>query len=205
MSGIPVQVQRSFEQRWAAKLASSGASARPKAIDLKRTVNSLPRPATAKETNDNQLAWPFILISGGLVRRLSCLAARVLFNALALVLREVPDGKCKGTCRARSHVRGASRKSDRSDIRQHYREMAALSIAVSRTPGRSIRMRVGGPSGSLFKRQVGLGSRPFAYHPPPGRARAKGQVEIARARDLSRYPRPISAAFAAGPLHRRSR
>src|SRR6476620_8176648 len=60
----------------------------------------------------------------------------------------------------------------------------------------SIRMRVGGPSGSLFKRQVGLGSRPFAYHPPPGRARAKGEVEIAQARDLSRYPRPISAAFA---------
>ena len=60
MSGIPVHVQRSFEQRWAAKLASSGASARSKAIDLKGTVNSLPRPATAKETNDNQLAWPFI-------------------------------------------------------------------------------------------------------------------------------------------------
>ena len=79
-----------------------------------------------------------------------------------------------------------------------------LSIAVSRTPGRSIRMRVGGPSGSLFKRQVAL-DHPFAYHPPPGRVRAKGEVEIARARDLSRYPRPISAAFAAGPLPRRSR
>jgi hypothetical protein len=31
-----------------------------KGIDLKGTVNGLPRPATAKETNDNQLAWPFI-------------------------------------------------------------------------------------------------------------------------------------------------
>jgi hypothetical protein len=35
-----------------------------------------------------------------------------------------------------------------------------LSIAVSRTPGRSIRMRVGGPSGSLFKRQVALDPTP---------------------------------------------
>jgi hypothetical protein len=60
MSDIPVHVQRSFEQRWAAKLASSGASAVPKSIDLKGTVNSLPRVTTAKETNDNQLAWPFI-------------------------------------------------------------------------------------------------------------------------------------------------
>src|SRR5260370_6741054 len=41
-------------------------------------------------------------------------------------------------------------------------------------------------------------------HPPPGRAGAQGEVEIARARDLSRYPRPIGAAFAAGPLNRRS-
>ena len=60
MSDIPVHVQRSFEQRWAAKLASSGTSAAPKSIDLKGTVNSLPRITTAKETNDNQLAWPFI-------------------------------------------------------------------------------------------------------------------------------------------------
>ena len=60
MSGIPVHVQRSFEQRWAAKLACRVHRRRPKAIDLKGTVNSLPRPATAKETNDNQLAWPFI-------------------------------------------------------------------------------------------------------------------------------------------------
>jgi hypothetical protein len=63
MSSVPVHVQRRFEQRWAAKLALSSASAAPKSIDLKGTVNSLPRPATAKEkpaTNDNQLAWPFI-------------------------------------------------------------------------------------------------------------------------------------------------
>jgi hypothetical protein len=65
MSVIPLHLQRRFEQRWAAKLASSGASARPKAVDLKRTVNSLPRPATAKETNDNQLAWPFIPFPDG--------------------------------------------------------------------------------------------------------------------------------------------
>jgi hypothetical protein len=63
MSGIPVHVQRRFEQRWAAKLASPGTSAAVKSIDLKGTVNSLPRPATAKEkpvANDDQLAWPFI-------------------------------------------------------------------------------------------------------------------------------------------------
>ena len=60
MSDIPVHVQRSFERRWAAKLASSVTSAAPKSIDVKGTVNSLPRPATAKETNDNQRAWPFI-------------------------------------------------------------------------------------------------------------------------------------------------
>jgi hypothetical protein len=48
MSGIPVHVQRSFEQRWAAKLASSGASAAPKSADLKGTVNSSPRPTRAK-------------------------------------------------------------------------------------------------------------------------------------------------------------
>ena len=57
MSDIPVHVQRSFEQQWAAKL---GTSAAPKSLDLKGTVNSLPRVTTAKETNDNQLAWPFI-------------------------------------------------------------------------------------------------------------------------------------------------
>ena len=45
--------------------------------------------------------------------------------------------------------------------RQHYRRNGRpLSIAVSRTPGRSIRMRVGGPSGSLFKRQVVLDLAP---------------------------------------------
>jgi hypothetical protein len=60
MSNIPLDLERRFEQRWAAKLASSGASAVRKGIDLKGTVNSLPCPATAKETNDNQLAWPFI-------------------------------------------------------------------------------------------------------------------------------------------------
>jgi len=60
MSGIPVHVQRVFEQRWAAKLASLGTSAAAKSIDLKGAVKCLARPATAKETNDSQLAWPFI-------------------------------------------------------------------------------------------------------------------------------------------------
>ena len=65
MSGIPLHIQRKVEQRWAAKLALSSASAAPKSIDLKGAVNSLPRPATAKETNDNQLAWPFIAFPEG--------------------------------------------------------------------------------------------------------------------------------------------
>ena len=60
MSTIPLHLQRKFEQRWVARFVSSLASIAPKSADLKGTVNSLPRPATAKETNDNQLAWPFI-------------------------------------------------------------------------------------------------------------------------------------------------
>jgi hypothetical protein len=48
MSSIPLHIQRKFEQRWAAKLALSRASAAPKSIDMKGTVNSLPRPAAAK-------------------------------------------------------------------------------------------------------------------------------------------------------------
>jgi hypothetical protein len=49
MSYIPLDLQRRFERRWAAKLALPVASAAPKSIGLKGTVNSLPRPAKAKE------------------------------------------------------------------------------------------------------------------------------------------------------------
>jgi len=49
MSAIPLDLQRKFERRWAAKLALQVASAAPKSIGLKGTVNSLPRPAKAKE------------------------------------------------------------------------------------------------------------------------------------------------------------
>ena len=49
MSGIPLDLQRRFEQRWAARFVSPAASAAPKSIGLKGTVNSLPRPAKAKE------------------------------------------------------------------------------------------------------------------------------------------------------------
>jgi hypothetical protein len=48
MSPIPLHLQRRFEQRWAAKLASPAASATPKSIGLKRTAGSLSRPAKAK-------------------------------------------------------------------------------------------------------------------------------------------------------------
>jgi hypothetical protein len=47
MSAIPLYLQRRFEQRWGAKLASP--SAAPKSIGLKRAVKTLPRPAKAKE------------------------------------------------------------------------------------------------------------------------------------------------------------
>jgi hypothetical protein len=60
MGTIPLDLERRFERRWAAKLASPGPSAIPKSIDLKGTVNSWPCPVTAKETNDNELAWPLI-------------------------------------------------------------------------------------------------------------------------------------------------
>jgi hypothetical protein len=62
MSGIPLHIQRKVEQRWAAKLALLSASAAPKNIDPKSTVNSWPRATAAKEkpANDNQLAWAFI-------------------------------------------------------------------------------------------------------------------------------------------------
>jgi hypothetical protein len=50
MGGIPLHIQRRFEQRWAARFVSPVASAAPKkSIDLKVTVNSVPRPAKAKE------------------------------------------------------------------------------------------------------------------------------------------------------------
>jgi hypothetical protein len=49
MSAIPLHLQRRFEQRWAARFASPATSAAPKSIDLNVTVNTLPRPAKAKE------------------------------------------------------------------------------------------------------------------------------------------------------------
>jgi hypothetical protein len=49
MSGIPLDLQRKFEQRWAARFASPVASATPKNISLNGSVNSLPRPEEAKE------------------------------------------------------------------------------------------------------------------------------------------------------------
>jgi hypothetical protein len=54
MSDIPVHVQRSFEQRWPLNLPHRVAA--PKSLDLKGTVNSLPRVITAKETNVTN--WP---------------------------------------------------------------------------------------------------------------------------------------------------
>jgi hypothetical protein len=49
MSGIPVDLERKFEQRWAARFVSPVALATPKNVSLKGSVNSLPRPEEAKE------------------------------------------------------------------------------------------------------------------------------------------------------------
>jgi hypothetical protein len=49
MSGIPLHLQRKFEQRWAARFVSPVTSAAPKRIDLKAALNSPPRLAKAKE------------------------------------------------------------------------------------------------------------------------------------------------------------
>jgi hypothetical protein len=49
MSAIPLHIQRRFEQKWAAKLASLAAPAAPKSIGLKGAFGSLPRPTKAKE------------------------------------------------------------------------------------------------------------------------------------------------------------
>jgi hypothetical protein len=49
MSGIPLQLQRRFEQRWAARFVPPAVSTAPKSIDLKRPVHNLPRIARAKE------------------------------------------------------------------------------------------------------------------------------------------------------------
>jgi hypothetical protein len=49
MSVIPLHLQRKFEQRWAARFASSVASAAPKSADLTGRVNNLPHPKKAKE------------------------------------------------------------------------------------------------------------------------------------------------------------
>src|SRR6476646_9086018 len=51
MSDSPLHIQRKFEQRWAARLASSGTPAAPKNIDLKGTVNSL-RAARQRSKNN---------------------------------------------------------------------------------------------------------------------------------------------------------
>ena len=61
MSNIPLDLQRRFERRWSARLAS--ASAAPKSIDLKNTVNSLPPPA--KDNEKTRRAEPAGLVSIG--------------------------------------------------------------------------------------------------------------------------------------------
>jgi hypothetical protein len=49
MSAIPLHLQRRFEQRWAAKLASLVPSAAPRSISLKPAAKNSARPAKVKE------------------------------------------------------------------------------------------------------------------------------------------------------------
>jgi hypothetical protein len=74
MSGIPLHLQRRFEQRWAARFVRPVAWAAPKSIDLKgqveleRSLDDVktpidPGPQAGRPqatTNDNQMAWPLI-------------------------------------------------------------------------------------------------------------------------------------------------
>ena len=49
MSAIPLDLQRKFERRWAARFTSPAASAAPKRGDLKATDNGSPRQRKARE------------------------------------------------------------------------------------------------------------------------------------------------------------
>ena len=49
MSGIPLHLERRFEQRWAARFVPPAASTAPKSLDLKRPVHNVLRIAKAKE------------------------------------------------------------------------------------------------------------------------------------------------------------
>jgi hypothetical protein len=49
MCDIPVDLERRFERRWAARFVPPAASTAPKGIDLKRPVHNVPRIAKAKE------------------------------------------------------------------------------------------------------------------------------------------------------------
>jgi hypothetical protein len=49
MSAIPLHLQRKVEQRWAARFVTRAASAVPKSNQLKSSLDTSPRPASAKE------------------------------------------------------------------------------------------------------------------------------------------------------------
>jgi len=77
-----------------------------------------------------------------------------------------------------------NRRPERIDLRGLVRSVVRTSpVAVPITPEAAAKQ----PTYRLLR-----------SHPPPGRARAEDQGEIARARELSRYRPPTSAAFATG-------
>ena len=58
MSIIPLHLQRKFEQRWVARFVRPVASATPKSIGLKDTINSLSRKATRVAAGDRRSHFP---------------------------------------------------------------------------------------------------------------------------------------------------
>jgi hypothetical protein len=134
MSDIPVHLQRSFEQRWAAKLASSGASAAPKSIDLKGTVDSLPRVTTAKETNDT--AVPRRTSSLMLCRQARATAVRLSFDTQPNCTKRppIPRSACLGNSSPNANLPKWRRTSrsifSRIGVGHEARDLANRHIAT---------------------------------------------------------------------------
>jgi hypothetical protein len=58
MSSIPLDLQRRFERRWAARFLRSNPPTAPKSISLKSRINSGSRFARAKEKPSHQQNGP---------------------------------------------------------------------------------------------------------------------------------------------------
>jgi hypothetical protein len=59
MCDIPLDLQRTFEKRWAARFVAPVALAAPQ-VAQSRYLETTPQPSLQTTANDNELAWPFI-------------------------------------------------------------------------------------------------------------------------------------------------